>query len=1153
MLGLNCIVNGKHKSVVALVEHYGNYLKSRKKGATARIDDVYNELRDAGFEIDKQVVAYAYANSALMGSKGTSTQKGLDEFAGKGMKSAIKVATKITTSTQEIDDESTPVFIAKGVANIFARLTGKRDTTTTIAKQLQDTLLKVVKSKLDKQGVATAQLTTSEILEKAFKLEDLDAIAKQSVKGLKNSIGTLNTILDETKQALREISSKIKSPTERAFFDQMVSEVESGIFDLLLTKNEIAKILTNELKEVGIVKTINKDGKNIQAVDWNKALEKDDWRDDVNQSLLNKGFSQSEVDRVMVHLEKQFNETKGRYIERRIKDITGQRNITVKPNKSAIEKVVEMSKLGLHSANTKAILSQALGIDNVPDEIVDRINNLSNEYTELSRLFDGRIPLTIRETYIREFQILLNEGSIAGDPKKVRRVVRHFLKGLGDWVDTSTSAILSSSSNVIENTMSGIPKSIITSIGRMISTNSAKFNPKLFWGTFNDVMKGGVPVRKTNAQDPISYMEKGDAIQQRLNFERQGNDFSNPKEAAKTLWSYVATTVQMINTAMDSANMAINNYNRGIMQAKFVLMKTINPSTGVRYTSAEANKLINEEVYGKKAYNDAYALVQKAMDNSGLLQDWKTKKDRAVYDQIINKFLQEHIVNDDLINALETAAMNNSNKELGRTSDVIFSLGFLMGAVQKDVSGYNKYAGNVFKRMSFAVGGAENWFVQKIQRKLGIGAVIGVSNILYDLFKHRRGGNSVFSPHYVLDAATPESMKKFEKDIEKRGANYARIRRGTVDAVVFYTVSYILKNVIAKALSDDDDDDEEKKQNYINYFEEAMKQPVARRLVQKYLPNEIVDEIVYAYDKKTKKIDPTKMKDNFVLGEYLRNPYEFWGKNATNKGMLLNLSEKFNLIEDIFGAKETKEQINARKYTAVVSEVASMAQIPFTALYDITKGESQVFSDFIDITKDPSKLYEYSAKQKQIYKKLNNYFREHPEEAMQYAIMNQSLYTALKGEIPDSEILTDISGIGVVTLEKMKSVQIDEMSDLRGKSLSQIKNLKDSKGKKIFNGNDAYKIYNQLEENTEGKVDISYLNIQEEDVKFLKALGYNGVGDGNMEVLKSQLRTIKREATLTDKGQFKSFEVINGKRTNEADWETIQQIKRITEQLNKIK
>lgn len=1152
MLGIKCIVNGKHKVVIDLVEHYGNYLKSKSKGATAKVDQVYDEIRNAGFEIDKQVVAYAYANSKLMGGKGVSTQKGLDKFSGEGIKSAVKIATKQTFSNNEIDHESTPIFIAKGIANIFARLQGKRQSNNSIAKQLQDTLNKIVKSKLDKQGVNTTQMTTDEILKKALSLEDLDHIAQQSVKGLKHSIGTLNDILQETKDAISQISSKIQSPTERAFYDQMVKEVSNGIFDLLLTDSEVEKILNNELKEVGLTKETTKNGVVSTSVDWNKAIREKDWRNQVEQNLLSKGFKQNEVDRVMTHMEKKFNEVKSNYIARRIDQITKDKNMKANPNKLAIDKIVEIGMLGMHSNQTKQILAKTLGIDNISDEVVNQINNISNEYTDMKDLFNGKLPLTFQETFNREVQILLGEYDLNKDPDKIKRVISHILRGTRDSVDTSLSLILSSTGNIVENTISGFPKTLLISLGRMLVTGGGKFKTDLFWNTFADVIKGGVSVKKALTKDVINFIETRENMQQRLNYERKGIDFSTPKSIAQTIIHSIVTTIGQINVAMDAANMAVQVYDRKVSGIKYNMLKTINPKTNKNYTNSEANQLINQAIYGEKAYNEAYKIVQKAVDNSTLIKDWKSKKGRAVYEQVVNNFLKQHIINEDVMEVIEDAAINNSNKELGRVSDLIVSAASILQAGQQWVSKQNTFAGELYRRLNFAVAGNENWFFQKIQRKLGIGAIFGLGNIGYDLFKSNTTHPSIYSRHYIIDTSTPQALAKYKKDFESRQANIARIRRGTVDAIVFYTLAYLLKTLSMSMLSGDDDDDDEKKRKYNEYMESLMRQPVLRRLFTKFIFNEIIDEVIYAYDRKKKELDPKKMKENnlseFIIGEYTRNLQSFYMQNIQNRGVLAGIDDNFKLIDQIYGRKETVEQINNRKIAEVLSQATSLIQVPGTSLYEITKGEIEVYRNFYNVIQDPTILDSYTDKQKKDYKKLSNYFRDHKEEALKIGFLNKSLYISINGLPKESETLTDISGIAKVTLEKLNGINITTTSQLKDKSINQLNSLKDIEGKNIFDYVTSISIYNQLNGETEGSKNINSLNFSEDDINTLKKLGYEGIDINNKNLVIKDIKMLRKKLQITETGNLKDFSA--GK--NKYELEKIIEYNKLIEQLGKI-
>src|SRR5215207_6932755 len=92
-LKINCILEQPSAlpEVIRLVEKVAHSLNSKKK--SAKVEDVYREIRDAGVEIDSESIAFAYQNvSGIMGRKGFSTQAEVRRFGGESLKKAIRIA-----------------------------------------------------------------------------------------------------------------------------------------------------------------------------------------------------------------------------------------------------------------------------------------------------------------------------------------------------------------------------------------------------------------------------------------------------------------------------------------------------------------------------------------------------------------------------------------------------------------------------------------------------------------------------------------------------------------------------------------------------------------------------------------------------------------------------------------------------------------------------------------------------------------------------------------------------------------------------------------------------------------------------------------------------------------------------------------------------
>lgn len=938
-LKLHCIFNqpAALPEVVKLVERTAHGLNSKKR--SAKVEEVYKELRDQGYEIDAESVAFAYENvGGIIGRKNFSSTADIRRFGGAAIKQAIEIANKGGLQKARLGRQSINTAVASGIANTFSALNSRNDVDKSRLFSLQEMMKKAASSMLNREGVAkpVSKQTFAETLQQLFDAENIALTGKEAMKGkVISNFNNISEIWDAIKNDVATVSKGIKDKAERAKFDQMTEDIRNSNYDLLLSTPQADEMVKDILKKSGYVKTVNAPGGQKNVIDWNKALaSQDTWRTDFANVLQSEGFDQSQVDRIINKLETNYTKSIEKQAENRLKAIGAKNGIKTPINRGALNRLMKLRNAGLFAPNNRQHLREAMGVD-VPQDVADGVNEIIKDY-ERNTKNTGNISNVEAEEVVRAIRSLLEPLG--------KDVLDHTIDVVGDYMALRASSTISTLFNATQNVTSGINSSVLSTITAVARTK----NPRLMlhfiqaWGrSLVDVAKGGVTIRDAKTVNALDQLQGRGGLSDRWTFDNANGFFGYVKASLNVL-------AQLTATAADAANGTVIYHASMVTAVKQVLQ-----SRGM--TGQQANKAVDDIIFGKDAatgktnrqiwYNEA---VKRLEDQEGVINR-KSKAKRIADELIFHKLVTDYGLTIDEVKSMQSASLKQKSKNLGHESDVMLSPSTLITGVtntiqreaekQKENGNAGRYhllqlSNHVFRAVNMFVGGKANWAILTLQNS-PIGIALGVSDILIN------EASSVFkkqTPLYRQKLAVNDATKLGEQ-LAERKAIQGRFERGIYGSII----QYLLYAGVMAACDAGGDDDEKRNKKLKRIFDPMTHDPNTRRFLDKALPMMLSSELTYAYDKKSGLLDIKKLSKSFWLPQYDRSLGGFleYGKDQiAGPTALERLNESIGYTSKI---KNEAERTQKRE-ELVSMYVAGLLQVPYTSWYNIETKEMKVIS-----------------------------------------------------------------------------------------------------------------------------------------------------------------------------------------------------------------
>jgi hypothetical protein len=595
--------------------------------------------------------------------------------------------------------------------------------------------------------------------------------------------------------------------------------------------------------------------------------------------------------------------------------------------------LMKLRNAGIFAPKNKQHLYDALGVD-VPQDIADGLNEIIRDY-ERNTKQTGNLSNVEAEEVVRAITNLI-EPLDKSSMEKAMGV-------LGDYMALRASSTIATAFNAAQNITSGINSSVLSTITAITRTGNPKLALRFLtgWGqAFYDVARGGVTIRDARTINALEQLQGRGGLSDRWTFDNAKGFFGYIKASLNAL-------AQVTATAADAANGTVV-YHAGMVTA----VKAVLKSRGM--TGKEANKAIDDIIFGKdqqsgKTYRQIWyeEALNRLETQEGVVA--RGSKAKRIADELIwHKLITDYHLTIEEVKAMQSASLEQKSKNLGHQSDVLLSPSTLIEAAnhwmlkkaeeEKEHNNMGKYAGwqasaHLFRTMNMFVGGKANWAILTLQNS-PVGVAFGLFDIV--LKEARRKGTT---PLYrqELSKNDPELLRK---QLAERKGIQGRLERGIYGSAIQY-----LLYAGVMMLADAGGDDEEETNNKLKrVFDPMMNDPNTKRMLDKALPMMLASELTYAFDKKTKKLDPQKLSKTFWLPKYDQSVMDFFknvNTQVVGEASFDRLNENIGYAERIKDKEARNESITEQ----LSMYAGGLLQVPYTSWYNIEKKEMKVFAN----------------------------------------------------------------------------------------------------------------------------------------------------------------------------------------------------------------
>jgi hypothetical protein len=934
-LKLHCIFNEASvlPEVVRLVEKTAHQLHSKKK--SAKVEDVYAAIREEGYEIDAESIAFAYQQvNGIMGRVGFSSKADVNKFGGAAIKKAIRVANEGDIVKSKIGNASVNTAVVNGIATTFSTLEKNNDVDKSRLFQLQELMRKPATSLLDKSGYPKPpKASFKETLEALFDAENMILTGKDAMKNrIKGTMNTIEEVWIAMQKDIATVSAGIKDKAQRDRFDAMTADIRSSSYDLLLGTRQADEVVKEILKAAGYVKTINSANGAIDVVNWNEAMSKDEeWREVFSDVLKANGFDDIQTQRIINKLEGNYTRAIEKQAENKLKEIGRNNNLVNKIDKGAVQRMVELRNAGIFADKNKNYLYEAFGFD-IPEDIAEELSNIIADFEENTK--DGVISNVLAEEVIAQIRRLLAPlGATRGDK---------LLQGFNDYMALRAASTISSSFNAVQNLTSGINASVLPTITAVIRTR----NPKLilhfaqsWFRAFGDVAKGGVTIRDSKTVNALEQLQGRGGLSDRWTFDNAKGFFGYLKASLNAI-------AQVTATAADAANGTVIYHVEMVKNVRDILK-----ARGV--SGAEANRIIDDVIFGKDAATGKSnreiwfeSAMEKLENQEGVIA--RKGKAKRIADELIWSKLLSHGISVDEIKAAQSVSLAQKSKNLGHEGDLFIApskwINAIVNSLEKEARKakdggdrktffFAQATSSLIRGMNMFVGGKANWAILTLENS-PFGIALGMVDVAISHLTSKKNEKPLYKQEL---SSEPEMM---QKQLAARRAIEARFERGIYGTFIQMALA---AGVMALMQSDADDDD--RSEEMITMFEDYMQDPDTRRAMDKALPMMLAAELMYAYDRKTNSLDADKLSNLPYLPKYLQSPSDLGGyvmKQVFDKTGIDRLKDSWDYNERYVSDEDERAQANAE---ASMRYIGQQLGIPYTAWLNITSNEVRVISN----------------------------------------------------------------------------------------------------------------------------------------------------------------------------------------------------------------
>jgi hypothetical protein len=1008
MTGVSCLVKNTVllQDLKDLVEYIGYERVSN--GKSASVGEIYNIIRQSGIEIDLQSIGYIYNDTLPKSYQNFQSDQEVNDFILNNYKDAIDRATKLEDKEgeEQIGEDKPEIFLVNGILNMFTNANVADETTESDMLKMQNALWKGIQRKLklpESEKPATKQ-GWKDILNQALGYEKL---------GLTDISGKLNSISDlyegmrqQLADAGKELIQKGDYADVERWFD-MVDSLQASTYNLLFSKGEAKELLEGMMKEAGFTK---KSGDKT-ILNWNKLAgdvgSVQDLRSNVQRVLEGNGFNQSVIDGVKDSLENEFNNLHAKILEKAEKELSNREDaVGVSPGKkSDLRRLAELNNLGIFESAHDKLLNHIIGVSDLQAEDLEDLKHLANAASNLYREIDKKYGSDIfasrhLQTIQRSIDSIIarNINNKTGWMKIVAAAKRFF--------DVLMTGLLMRPFTLLENIISGSKEIAVPAImGRGLKKED--------WEVYRKMLSD-VSIRGQAFGEEIGNFAPKELYTNMLKWNwgkgllGQGTTL---KDKANSLLYAVMLPGRIGLLGFDSANkVTITNkvFNNAVYKSL----------TQQGKTSEEANKLMNEALYGK-SFEDAKTQAKELMEkiNNDLPDKYKIPINSRTITTFANDLVKANLnadgaLKNEVVEAAYKSAYHVAGYGLGHEPNNIVS-SQIKGyrdrrrreeqRLMKDKN-WNQLAKHraidtfVNSMVLRFTGGATNWVILRLQSGLGLGLAQGF------LGKWNRD----------IDFKDESSIKESIKERENRRNQIGRSLVGISYTLFAYIIGYSIYR--------GGDDDE--KVNELNKLKENRKKMADQQAPKGYA--DVKAGKLADMDSKIKTIETSLSPYRQIKSDYMKNRLF---KKVSPDLMLINYyldTEKSNLMAVL---NYTQQATGLGSDFSTAGRINSASQLAYRGNDDAAKGElASIAGDRVGFPvwqayKDWFKLFQWGAgfEVSSDFKKPTNFSE---------GLWGGGVLEDLGFFKRDSKI-TNLPGIGAQGYEKFKAKGIETMSDLK--------------------------------------------------------------------------------------------------------------------------
>lgn len=245
MLGINCLVKNTtlRHDLNDLVEYLAYSRISSKQDAS--IQQIYNDIRKSGIEVDLQTVGHIYNDVLPKSYEQFSSDQDVNDYVLKDYNDAIRRAALLEPEQpveKQIGDNKPSMEVVNGILNMFNKLnTPHTSPLYSDMRMMQEALWKGANRLLNIDNAATPNTKQEwqDLLEKALGYNELGL---QDVNGELNNISKLYEAMQEQlNDSIKQVED-IGDYATAEKYKEMVADLKASTYSLLF-QNRKPKIL----------------------------------------------------------------------------------------------------------------------------------------------------------------------------------------------------------------------------------------------------------------------------------------------------------------------------------------------------------------------------------------------------------------------------------------------------------------------------------------------------------------------------------------------------------------------------------------------------------------------------------------------------------------------------------------------------------------------------------------------------------------------------------------------------------------------------------------------------------------------------------------------------------------------------------------------